>query len=89
MSMDREAVRALNCLARESLGYFGRADGPALANSLQDYFVGMTLPMNLRVSTCTLALVPYFTLSLLLDEAEEELSMNCDGTVELLYYKNK
>ena len=40
MSMDREAARALNCLARESLGYFGRADGPALADFLQDYFCG-------------------------------------------------
>ena len=44
-------------------------------------FAGMTLLMNLWVSTRTLALVPHFTL-LLLDETEEELSMNCDGKVE-------
>ena len=40
MSMDREAAHTLNCLARESLGYFGRTDGPALADFLQDYFCG-------------------------------------------------
>ena len=38
MSMDREAARALNCLARESLHFFGSGDGPALAYFLQDYF---------------------------------------------------
>ena len=40
MSMEREAARTLNCLAQESLDFLGSADGPALADFLQDYFCG-------------------------------------------------
>ena len=84
MSMDREAARALNCLARESLDYFGRTDGPALADFLQDYFCGDDPAYESpgkyphTCSGCILYLIA------IIDETEEDLSMNCDGTFELL-----
>ena len=40
MSKDRDAARALNSLARESLHLLGSLDGPALTDFLQDYFCG-------------------------------------------------
>ena len=40
MSKDRDAARALNSLARESLHLLGSSDGPALTDFLQDYFCG-------------------------------------------------
>ena len=37
---DRDAARALNSLARESLDLLGSADGPALSDFLHEYFCG-------------------------------------------------
>ena len=58
---------------------------PPWPTSCRTTLAGMTLLMNLRVSTRTLTLVPHFTLSLLLDETKEDLSINCDGKVETLH----
>ena len=60
-------LRALNCLACESLQYFGRTDGPEF---LQVYFCDDPAYESLG--------------NLNIAETEEDLSMNCDGTVELL-----
>ena len=38
MSYDREAARALNCLAREPSSFLRGNDSHALANFLKDYF---------------------------------------------------
>ena len=84
MSMDRKAAHALNYLARESLGYFGRTDGPALADFLQDYFCGddpAYEPPGKYLHTCSCCVL---YLIAIIDETEDDLSMNCDGTVNLL-----
>ena len=64
--MDREAARALNCLAREPPNFLGSADGPALADFLQDYFCGDDPVNDSQGKSMYFYSLPHFTCLLLL-----------------------